>query len=67
MTVGFRIKQSWDRIDPASTADLHRLVQDALPIWGLDSVDGVAEAVGEALVVISRDGCRAALSDRLSA
>ncbi len=58
-------RRRWDGVDPADADALRALAADALGVWGLDAVGGVPEAVGDALVAIERDGCRAALAARL--
>jgi tagaturonate reductase len=55
----------WDGVDRSDADALRAFAADALGRWGLDAVDGVPEAVGDALIAIERNGCRAALAARL--
>ena len=58
-------RQRWDGVDRSDADALRAFAADALGRWGLGDLDGVPEAVGDALVDIERDGCRAALAARL--
>ena len=58
-------RQRWTDVDRTDADALRAFAADALTLWGLDPVDGVPEAVGDALVAIERDGCRATLAARL--
>ena len=59
-------RQRWTGVDGSDDA-LRQFAAQAVVRWGLGDVPGVAASVGDALVAIERDGCRAALTARLSA
>jgi len=58
-------RSRWAGVDADDPDALRAFVRAALVLWDLDGVASVPEAVGDALVAIRRDGCRAALTRRL--